>query len=74
MAYAPNPNLSTLCLSPDEADVINHTVLVHSRDFVFYRSEPPQLIEAFKQRAHLVYEWLGHPSVQALIAALTQLR
>src|SRR5664279_3352082 len=61
-AYEPLPNLSTLCLEKDEVGVINHTVLVHSRDFIFYRSQKPDIIDAFAQQKHLVYKWPGHPT------------
>lgn len=71
--YKPLPNLCTLCLGKDEVGVINHTVLVHSCDFVFYRSRKPDIIDEFVRQEHLVYEWPGHPTVRALREDLANL-
>lgn len=69
ISYRTEPRLVTLHLRIDEAGFINETVLVHSCDFVFYRSQPPPIIELFARREFLQYEWNEHPSIKALIDA-----
>ena len=71
-SYFADPPLVTLNLLPKEADLINETVLVHSCDFVFFRSQQPDLVEEFTRGEFLQYEWDEHPAIRDMISAFTQ--
>jgi hypothetical protein len=43
ISYNPYPRLVTTELSKDEIDFINRTTMVYSRDFIFYRSQKPDV-------------------------------
>ena len=72
--YSPEPNLVTVCLNPRETEIVNETVLTHSKDFVFYRSKRPRLTEHFERREHLTYVDGVHPTIHGLIRDLAHLR
>lgn len=56
-AYNPNPQLSTLVISADEAKSFNDAVQVYSKDCLFYKNERPEIIDAFRRNEHLVYQY-----------------
>ena len=64
--YTPEPRVVTLSLRDDEVEFINKTILVYSRDFVFYRSQKPTITANFKCREFLEYETNTHPSIEIL--------
>lgn len=74
MSYDPEPNLSTIVLQESEVAHINTSVLVHSRDFVFYRSIAPPLIPEFTRHAHLKYGWPRTDAIAKIAEALATLR
>lgn len=49
------PRLSTIVLSDDEIDLCNEAVQVYSRQAIFFRSEQPEVQEAYARGEHLVY-------------------
>jgi hypothetical protein len=49
------PRFSTIVLSDDEIDLCNKAVQVYSRKAIFFRSEQPQIQEAYARGQHLVY-------------------
>jgi len=49
------PRLVTIAVGPDEADAINHSVRVYSRNQLFYRSERPEIDDVFLRRDHCEY-------------------
>ena len=68
-SYGTNPKLVTMVVSDDEAKGLNDAVQVYAKDFIFYRSEKPELTEPFQQRQHLMYADPAHP-IERLIDAI----
>jgi len=53
--YLLNPRFMTRRADTDLVALINDTVQVYSKDYLFYRSECPSLSEAFRAAEHLEY-------------------
>ena len=49
------PRLSTIVLSDEEIDLCNKAVQVYSRQAIYFRSEQPEIQEAYARGQHLVY-------------------
>jgi hypothetical protein len=69
MQYMVEPKLSTLVLSDEEVVLCNHAVQVYSGCALFYRSEKPDLDDAFKRARHMTYEHPDNP-IDTLIRAI----
>lgn len=69
-SYSTHPRMVGLRLKPDEVSFINETTMVYSCDSVFFRSQQPQITEAFSRHQFLEYEWNTHPSIDGLIDAM----
>jgi hypothetical protein len=54
-SYRVEPRLTTLTIGADETEAFNEAVQVYAKDAIFYRSDPPKVIEAFRAGEHLVY-------------------
>lgn len=59
--YTTDPKLSTLVVSPEEADVLNHTVQIYAKDMLFYRCEQPTITDEFRRGQHLRYSGPSSP-------------
>lgn len=59
--YRTEPRLVTLVLDENETKVFNDTVQVYARNFLFYRSQKPELTDDFKSGKHLKYAFEDHP-------------
>lgn len=57
----PDPRLVTLVATPDDVDAMNQAVQIYAKDALFYRSERPEVTDAFRERKHLVYSHPGNP-------------
>ena len=55
MSYSVEPRLVTFVANRAEADELNYAVQVHAREMLFYRSERPQVDEAFTCGAHKTF-------------------
>lgn len=55
MGYTIEPRLVTLVANRAETDALNYTVQVYARDMLFYRSERPQVDEAFTCAKHKIF-------------------
>jgi len=55
MSYRTEPKLTTLTISANETEAFNEAVQVYAKDAIFYRSDPPKVIDAFTAGEHLVY-------------------
>lgn len=66
MSYNPYPRLVTVELKKDEIDFINQTTMIYSKDYIFYKSQKPEITEHFSCRQFLEYEWNRHPAIDAL--------
>ncbi len=59
--FTVEPKLSTLVLSDEEVDRCNHAVQVYSRNALYFRSNQPDLVEAFTCSKHLEYTSPDNP-------------
>ncbi len=55
MSYRLEPRLVTLVASPAETDALNFAVQVYARNAIFYRSERPEVEEAFTCGRHKIF-------------------
>jgi hypothetical protein len=53
MQYRPEPRISTLVIGADEAAAFNDVVQVYARERLFYRTDPPDLIDEYRVGKHL---------------------
>jgi hypothetical protein len=53
--YISDPKLVTITLNDSEVSFFNETVKVYSKEFIFYKSQAPKLIDDFRRKKHLVY-------------------
>lgn len=70
--YFTEPRVATMELTPDEADVVNNTVMTYSQNYIFYRSQQPALSADFEAGRFLEYQYNIHPGLEQLEAAFTQ--
>lgn len=68
ITYSTEPKLTTLVATPAETDALNAAVQVYARDFIFFRTEKPEMSEHYRVGQHLVYE--GPNAVDALIHSI----
>lgn len=59
--YETEPRISTFVLTDDEVDKCNHGVQVYSKSALFFRTEQPQLTDAFTCNQHLQYDLPTNP-------------
>jgi hypothetical protein len=64
--YRTAPQLSTLVITADEAVLLNNAVQVYARKVLFYRSEPPRIIDDYRQGSHKRYNQSDHPIDQII--------
>lgn len=67
--YSTDPKLVTIVLTDEEVRFINDTMQVYSRQYIFYRSQQPDITESFRLGRHQQYRY-GNP-VDRLIAELS---
>lgn len=53
MAYCEEPRLVTLVAMPEEVDRLNYAIHVYARTTLFYRSEKPEMTDAYQSGRHL---------------------
>lgn len=71
-SYPSEPRLVTLRVSADEVLMLNDIVQVYARDFLFFRDEPPDLIDAFKMGEHRQLQYHGHDWLDGMLDDLSQ--
>jgi hypothetical protein len=54
-SFRVEPRLSTIVLSDEEIDFCNNAVQIYSRQALYFRSEKPEIHEAYASGRHLVY-------------------
>lgn len=59
--YMNDPKFCTLVVTADEAANLNQAVQVYSRNAMFYRSEKPDVLEAYRSAQHFVYTSWKNP-------------
>ncbi len=62
--YLTEPKLTTIVLSEPETRFLNDTVQTYACDAIYFRSEKPELIQAYTQRKHLQYSHPDNPIVR----------
>ncbi len=70
--YLTEPRLGILNLDESEVDFINYFTQVYSCDFVFYRSQKPQLTNDFTCHRFLDFECHQHPWIEELTSDLAK--
>lgn len=65
----PDPRLVTIVATPADVDAMNHAVQVYANGALYYRSERPEITEAFSRSQHLIYS-RPHNPVEAFIHTL----
>lgn len=55
MSYSTDPRLVTLVANAAETDSLNFAVQVYARDMLFFRSEQPQMDDAFSCGQHKIF-------------------
>lgn len=60
-SYTVHPRFFTLSINAQEAREFNETTQVYARKQIFYRSQKPEIIEAYKQEQHLHYTGVTDP-------------
>lgn len=68
-SYMVDPRLGTIVLRNDEVAAVNRIVQIYSENFVFFRTQKPELEPEFKERKHLVFNW-SDDLVDKLVKAL----
>lgn len=66
-SYWTNPPICTVGLAPNEVDYINGITQIYTRDYIFYRTQTPQLVDAFKAREFLTLQYHQSPWLDALV-------
>ena len=69
MAYRTCPRVISINADREVVEVINNSVQVFSKEYLFFRSQKPNLIEDFKLGEHRVYDYQTDP-VERLIDSL----
>jgi hypothetical protein len=59
--YRTHPKLVTLVLSREEASFFNFAVQVYAKEYLFYRSERPEIINEFRLNRHLRFSSSENP-------------
>jgi hypothetical protein len=71
LSYRTEPRLMTMQLTPDEVRFVNCTVQVYSRDYIFFRSQQPEIIADFSRQEFRQYPHHRHDGLDAVISAMT---
>lgn len=69
IAYRSNPRLISIEVDEKTVELINNSVQVYSKEYLFYRTKKPYLIDAFKLGEHMVYSYEADP-IDRLIDSL----
>lgn len=56
MAYRPYPRLISIKADKEIVEIVNNSVQVYSKEYLFFRTQKPSLIEDFKLGEHRVYD------------------
>lgn len=67
--YRPDPRLVTIVATPADVDAMNHAVHVYAKDALYFRSERPDVTDAFSRAQHLIYSRPDNP-IDAFIHTL----
>lgn len=60
-SFTTEPRLSTIIINDNEVDICNHAIQVYSRNFLFFKSEKPQIDKSFTCAQHLAYSEPNNP-------------
>ena len=71
-SYPSEPRLVTLRLEPLEVRFFNNALQGYANDFLFYRSQQPELIEAFTEGGHRQFEYHRHEWLEGFLDDVSQ--
>jgi len=69
IAYRSYPKLISIEADKETVEVVNHSVQVYSKEYLFFKSQKPSLIEDFIRCEHRIYDHKSYP-VDRLIDSL----
>ena len=72
-SYKLNPKLVTTKLNSEEVNELNCTVKIYSKNYVFFRSQKPDMDEAFAKNEHLVFKYRSN-FIDTLMEAIPGIR
>lgn len=61
IAYSPNKRTTCTILDEEEVEFFNRIVQIHSKDYLFFKTERPELDEAFLVGKHCEFTGQPHP-------------
>ena len=61
MAYRTPPRLISKKITPSIVELINQATQIYSKDYLFYKSEKPKIIQDFKLNEHRIYNYETDP-------------
>ena len=73
-SYWTNPNNVTIRLSQAEVRICNEISQIYTRDYVYYRSQRPEIIPAFQRREFLQLQYHQHKWLDGLLTTVTNFR
>jgi hypothetical protein len=56
MSYRIEPRIKVVHADTDIVRLINYSIQVYSKDYLFYRSQKPELLSVFKEHVHKVFK------------------
>jgi hypothetical protein len=56
MSYRTEPRIKVVHADTDIVRLINNSIQVYSKEYLFYRSQKPELLGDFKECAHKVFK------------------
>lgn len=66
-SYRSEPRLFGMSVTEEEVKFINATTQIYSKNFIFYSSQQPHLLEEFTRGEFLIYEHNRHDYIETLI-------
>jgi hypothetical protein len=69
--YKTKPEINFSILNNDQVKLINNATQIYSKDYLFFRSQQPELLEEFKAREHSQYNATMNP-ISSIIYNLIQ--
>jgi hypothetical protein len=71
-SYPSEPRLVTLRVNAEEVQFFNEALQGYANEFLFYRSQQPKLIDAFKDGGHRQFEYHRHEWLEEFLDDVSQ--
>lgn len=70
--YTPEPRIFTLWADKELTSLMNDTIQIYSNEYLFYKSNKPELIDSFIQKEHCIFD--GYDPIDQLINNIPGIR